>query len=219
MAAHYLTEIRALQPEGPYFLGGACFGGILALEVAQQLHAQGQQVALLVLFDARPRANAPSRTATASPVALGAYLTRKLTFHFRELRLLAPKDKRAYLQLRVRYLTMIVKQSIWERLYAYYRRHGSPLPRALRHMQFIQEKALADYAPQPYAGSILLFASGAQVRWGHDAKLGWSRLANGGLEVHVLPCYHENMLREPHVRVVAEHLRNSLLRATARDRT
>ena len=35
MAAHYLTEIRALQPEGPYFLGGACFGGILALEVAQ----------------------------------------------------------------------------------------------------------------------------------------------------------------------------------------
>ena len=80
MAAHYLTEIRALHPEGPYFLGGACFGGILALEVAQQLHAQGQQVALLVLFDARPRANAPSRTATASPVALGAYLTRNSRF-------------------------------------------------------------------------------------------------------------------------------------------
>jgi amino acid adenylation domain-containing protein len=210
MAAHYLTEIRSLQPEGPYFLGGACFGGILALEVAQQLHAQGQQVALLVLFDASPRAYAPSRAATASPVALGVYLTRKLTFHLRELRLLAPQDRHAYVQLRVRYLTMIVKQSLWERLYAYYRRHGSPLPRALRHMQFMQEKALADYVPQPYAGPILLFASGAQVRWVHDAQLGWSRLANGGLEVHILPCYHENTLREPHVRVVAEHLRAAL---------
>jgi thioesterase domain-containing protein len=83
----------------------------------------------------------------------------------------------------------------------------------------MQEKALADYTPQPYAGPILLFASGAQVRWGHDAKLGWSRLANGGLDVHILPCYHEHMLREPHVRVVAEHLRDSLLQAMVRDRT
>jgi thioesterase domain-containing protein len=63
------------------------------------------------------------------------------------------------------------------------------------------------------------FASGAQVRWGHDANLGWSRLANGGLDVHILPCYHEHMLREPHVRVVAEHLRDSLLQAMVRDRT
>src|SRR5712692_5008964 len=42
-AALYLEEIRRLQPEGPYFLGGHSMGGTVALEVAQQLHAQGQE--------------------------------------------------------------------------------------------------------------------------------------------------------------------------------
>ena len=50
MAAHYLTEVRSLQPAGPYFLGGYCMG--VAFEMAQLLHAQGQQVALLAVFDA-----------------------------------------------------------------------------------------------------------------------------------------------------------------------
>src|SRR5439155_4504057 len=51
MAAHYLEEIRSLQPEGPYLLGGYCMGGTIAFEMAQQLHAEGQQVGLLALFD------------------------------------------------------------------------------------------------------------------------------------------------------------------------
>jgi acyl-CoA synthetase (AMP-forming)/AMP-acid ligase II/thioesterase domain-containing protein/NAD(P)-dependent dehydrogenase (short-subunit alcohol dehydrogenase family) len=51
MAAHYLAEIRAFQPEGPYLLGGACTGGTVAFEMAQQLKAQGQEVALLALID------------------------------------------------------------------------------------------------------------------------------------------------------------------------
>ncbi|HAJ64533.1 MAG TPA: non-ribosomal peptide synthetase, partial [Cyanobacteria bacterium UBA8543] len=51
MAAYYIKEIRTLQPEGPYFLAGYSFGGLVAFEMAQQLHAQGQKVALLALCD------------------------------------------------------------------------------------------------------------------------------------------------------------------------
>ena len=50
MAAAYITELRNFQPEGPYYLGGFCFGGLLALEVAQQLTDAGQSVALLTLI-------------------------------------------------------------------------------------------------------------------------------------------------------------------------
>jgi amino acid adenylation domain-containing protein len=50
-AALYLEEIRTVQPEGPYFLGGYCTGGTIAFEMAQQLQAQGQQVALLALIE------------------------------------------------------------------------------------------------------------------------------------------------------------------------
>jgi len=54
LAAHYLDEMRTVQPEGPYFLGGICSGGAVAFEIAQQLRAQGQAVALLALIEPTP---------------------------------------------------------------------------------------------------------------------------------------------------------------------
>jgi len=58
MAALYLEEVRSLQPEGPYYLGGFCFGGVLALEAAQQLSAAGQEVALVVMIQSMHPASA-----------------------------------------------------------------------------------------------------------------------------------------------------------------
>jgi thioesterase domain-containing protein len=51
MAARFVEQIRAVQAEGPYLLGGHCFGGIVAYEMARQLVAQGQRVDRLVLFE------------------------------------------------------------------------------------------------------------------------------------------------------------------------
>jgi thioesterase domain-containing protein len=51
MAAAHLKSLRAVQPEGPYLLGGFCNGALLAYEMARQLHAEGQMVDLLVLMD------------------------------------------------------------------------------------------------------------------------------------------------------------------------
>ena len=51
LAAHYLNEIRAIQPEGPYLLGGICSGGVVAFEMAQQLLAAGQDVDFLALIE------------------------------------------------------------------------------------------------------------------------------------------------------------------------
>ena len=50
MVEAYVAELRSLQPEGPYFLGGYCLGGLLALEAAHQLSALGETVALVVLI-------------------------------------------------------------------------------------------------------------------------------------------------------------------------
>lgn len=51
MAEHYLTEIQLVQPQGPYFLLAHSFGGKVILEMAQKLHKQGQNIALLALLD------------------------------------------------------------------------------------------------------------------------------------------------------------------------
>ncbi|MDH3444199.1 MAG: AMP-binding protein, partial [Deltaproteobacteria bacterium] len=51
MAAYYVKQIKTVQPEGPYALGGLSFGGIVAYEMAQQLRAKGEAVSMLALFD------------------------------------------------------------------------------------------------------------------------------------------------------------------------
>ncbi|MFY0572993.1 alpha/beta fold hydrolase [Cystobacter fuscus] len=63
IARGYVEDIRRVQPQGPYQLGGWSFGGLVAFEMAQQLHQAGQQVSLLVLMDTGP----PTSTASAGP--------------------------------------------------------------------------------------------------------------------------------------------------------
>jgi amino acid adenylation domain-containing protein len=59
MASHYIREIRTVQPEGPYFLGGYSMGGLIAYEMAQQLSAKGEEVALVALLDTYPGSMKP----------------------------------------------------------------------------------------------------------------------------------------------------------------
>jgi len=51
MAAEFIRHMRQVQPGGPYYLCGYSFGGLVAYEIAQQLTAQGQPVAMLAFFD------------------------------------------------------------------------------------------------------------------------------------------------------------------------
>ncbi|MGI8509198.1 MAG: non-ribosomal peptide synthetase [Gemmatimonadaceae bacterium] len=61
-ASGYVAAIRELQPEGPYFLAGFCLGGVIAFETAQQLCAQGQQVAFVGLVNTwMPATSVPGR--------------------------------------------------------------------------------------------------------------------------------------------------------------
>ena len=60
MASRYVQELRAIQSEGPYRLGGICFGGILACEMANQIMLQGQKVDCIVLMDPSVPGKGPS---------------------------------------------------------------------------------------------------------------------------------------------------------------
>nr|WP_240895297.1 AMP-binding protein [Kineococcus siccus] len=54
MARRNIATMRGVRPEGPYRLGGHSLGGIIALEMAQQLQRAGQEVELLVVLDSFP---------------------------------------------------------------------------------------------------------------------------------------------------------------------
>ena len=76
MAANYLRELRRIQPEGPYRLGGWSLGGLIAFEMARQLTLDGETPELVALIDTVP----PSLTSGPVPTEdeLAASFTRDL---------------------------------------------------------------------------------------------------------------------------------------------
>ena len=69
LAALYVDELRARQPEGPYRLAGWSFGGVVAYEIARQLESQGADVAFLALLDASPPRGLPLEVRVAATLA------------------------------------------------------------------------------------------------------------------------------------------------------
>ena len=81
MAENYLAAIRKIQPAGPYYLGGYCFGGLVAFEMARILQRQGEQAAILALFSAALRFNhkiAPAAQSRSRKPAFTVRLARAL---------------------------------------------------------------------------------------------------------------------------------------------
>ena len=94
MAAHYALEIRSLQPQGPYYLGGYSAGGWIAYATAQELRRQGQQVNMLAMID--------TLTIPLLPWALYArfrapHWMGRLWFHLRQWIAISPHERGSYL--------------------------------------------------------------------------------------------------------------------------
>jgi len=212
MAADYLKEIRALQPEGPYYLAGECIGGSVAYEMAQQLQAQGQEVGLLVLMDS-PR---PTRARYLGyharrlfPVLSSKWYTEfaeRIVFHWSELRQVEKRNRPAYFADKVGKALRMVAHGL----------HMTDLPepeqrrQMNRHVRTVRAsygRCLLRYRPKPYRGRILLLVSEEFYR--RNPTLGWHRLALGGIDVHRLPGNHFSYIRE-HVRAAATQLRACL---------
>jgi amino acid adenylation domain-containing protein len=210
LAARYLDELRGVQPEGPYLLGGLCAGGMIAYEMAQQLRAQGQRVALLALLDTPfPGSNLLFRRPR--------YLALRMAHHIAVFCTLKSRQRMEYVKGRWATLTR--------------RRAGragphngvppdddsadDPLRSILRTYHYI----LPDYAPKPYGGyMVLFFAEECHMGLFTDSRKKWRRLATGRLELQVVPGRHQLMLTEPHAAVLAERLRDCLDRAQASEK-
>jgi len=210
MAADYIKEIRTVQPEGPYFVGGYSFGGLLAFEIARQLQTQGQDIALLALFDtaapgyAQPKSDSDQ---TASLTSLG-----KVFFHLNKLLKLKIQDQVTYIWQRIEYHLTVGKLRIFYRTYLRYIRR-SLLDLHLLDVARANNQARESYLPQVYSGSLTLFrASKKDVGFDDDPQLGWGILAAGGTEIHEVPSSHTDMMTEPQVQLLAEKLQLCLKR-------
>ncbi len=189
IAAVHLTTIRKAQPRGPYFLTGWCREGLLALEVAHQLQAANQEVALVTIFDTW----IPKYLSRFSPrEALRArrlFEVERALLHVRKLREMGAGQALRYVWNEAR--QVLGDRMRYARMHVSYRLHSEKSRPSQDEALFI---AAGRYAAKPYAGRVQLFRSDKYRTWKYwDRALGWSEMLPA-LTVEEIAGYHDSML-------------------------
>ena len=222
MAAHYLKEIRTVQPRGPYYLGGYCFGGNVAYEAARQLHEQGEQVALLALMESAPVNTSYHRIPWWRP-RFAFNFTANAICWFNDFLSLTPAERRSFLRRKFRVLGRRIRTRFGpgkadpssvdlEEII-----DTTQFPEIELKLWNVHVRAIRDYVPKPYAGRVTLFRTRTQpFLCSFDPLYGWGDLAAGGVEVVVIAGSHEKIFVEPHARTLAAKLRVCLNAAQSR---
>jgi len=216
MASSYIEEILQVQQEGPYFLGGQSFGGLVAYEIACQLETAGRPLGLVALIDTpvNYRGGGGFWPTLMADVLL---LWDRLWGHTRRT-VLGP-ERMDYWRARAKTLRRKAETFAVHAKIRLARRAGQDLLANLQDVKQVNYLSWRRYVPRPFNGSVTLFRAASRGLGDHpDYLMGWRHLARGGVHVEETPGDHLSMLMEPHVRVLAEKLcaclRNSMSQAT-----
>lgn len=210
MAALYLKEIRRVQPQGPYFIGGYCMGGAVAYEAACQLRSAGEEVALLALFDTMEF----STLAPPSFWQMSYYNCQRLFFHLSDLWQLNLHDRVRFISEKVRSLRLRIP--VWfGRLTRKFRKNslqdGAPSEtQVLDQVWRANFDAYLKYAAKPYSGTLIDIRPRRQYRLFDSPQFKWEGLASGGQKTILLPVNPPSMLSDLFVQHLAVTLKKCL---------
>ncbi len=232
IAADRLRTVRAARPHGPYALGGHCYGGLVAFEMARQLRAEGERVEAVVMVDT-PAPSRGLRTLHGASDMLGRLrglspaerdglfmridqfceqLVSRVRYYQGRFRVLQGSSRRAQVEFVERKLVMAARSAA--RALPSHRapRGGEPAdasPVAIVEPGDAYRRAIRCYLPPRYAGRVALFRA---EQWPADRPdLGWSRLLPL-LEVAIIPGDHHTCITR-HVAELAARIEETLQRA------
>jgi thioesterase domain-containing protein len=213
-ARDYLAEIRAVQPKGPYLLGGFSGGGITAYEMARQLVADGEEVPLIVMLD------------TPIPHDEPLTLRERLAIHQQNFQ----RDGAQYL-MRWAESKVAYKKELEARAAQFADQAKGQGQDASFRSQVIEAafyRAIERYTLQPAPFHIALFRPRlkAAFKFGPGRAInvdrrriyydnGWAPYARK-VDVFETPGDHDSMVLEPNVRILASRLRECLDQAETR---
>jgi thioesterase domain-containing protein len=198
MATHYITELRTVQPHGPYVLGGWSLGGIVAFEMAHQLQTQGETVARLILIDTfRPN---PAFAAVDDEATLLRRFLADVQGQ-REAKLLRDNGHDLPIDSATTLAELLDHPDVASLL-------PPGIPPAHLHSWWqvfcANMHALHRYDPAPYAGPVTLVYATDQE---DDAAATWQGFAPQ-MECVPMAGDHYTMMREPQVQVLAALVRD-----------
>jgi len=206
IAKHYINEILAIDPSGPYCIGGYSFGGYVAVEMRRQLELMGKEIKMLAIFD----------TNTLNAISNDKFLKRvsgkvkKQVPKFRWFAKLFLKDPKTTVIYQFNYFkkqykkqlykTGLLKQPEVTGIYVLFNKINA------QHMT-----ALWRYDLLPFNDKLFLFKCKERIYFIDDPKyMGWSKYALKGVRVYDVPGDHKTMFEQPHVKEVARIVQDAL---------
>jgi thioesterase domain-containing protein len=194
--------MRRAQPAGPYHLGGWSFGGVVAVEMARQLRAAGEEVALLAILDTKPVATAGEAPEAAAPAedadsGFARFLGRAFAL---EPARFAGLDDEAQ-------LAVVLDEA--RRAGVVTGHFGADEARRLFRVWKANFRARRAYRARPWPGRALYLRARDSFARGGDEDHGWRRLV-ADLDVRLVPGTHETMLLGENATSLAELLRTAL---------
>lgn len=214
LASEYVRLVRTVQPNGPYAFVGWCVAGALTFEVARQIAAAGQKVAMLAMMDTW----APGHLRRLGPVS--GRLT-DLAYRFCLIR----KDFRSLRRGQHSWSTFIGKRRLFRKLARWFGYRDPARKAADRDRQQdaqaydiwllnYLEGLIEAYEPKPFKGKVSLFRSYEEPRgmW-IDQEMGWGPFARDGVDVTVISGDHYSVFNDPGVKEMAAAIRDIIDRA------
>jgi len=204
LAAEFLTEVRAVQPRGPYYLSSDCLPCLIAFEMAQQLHAQGERVAALILIDPNP----PNRATNSE-----RYIAfRRLKHHLRQLADLSGiREKLAYASSHAVGILHRIAVNVYSTCRRALPGYRLRLPYALLPSYTVEmhTRAAENYVLRRYEGKISFIWARDYRQAAELEKNVWAELATETAHYYV-DCEHAESFYEPHVQLLAREVKNCL---------
>ena len=191
MAAYYVQQMISFQPEGPYYLAGWCYGGIVAAEMAIQLRQLQRRVAMLVLIET---------PFPSSDFGRIQYYAGRL----RGLLKMGPRHWLLYARNNIEYRLKVKKGEI-DGLFSLHLSHG---PLANRdHVYRVNTQAEKQYRMHAVPLCPIRLFNGTDLEEGFipDPQNAWKRT---GDDIHefLVPGNHLTILKEPNVSILAREL-------------
>lgn len=201
MAAHYIEEVRTVQPTGPYHLGGWSLGGVIAFEMTRQLLAQNETVPLLALFDS-DISEANKTAAGAGGVKMLMDFATDLGIRNSTLGVAWDEVERLETHKQLRFVLDRARSAGVVPSYVTYEVADN-----LFNVFQSNLKAFANYLPRPVPCRALLFTATERApSISERQRLSWNSLAQQGVEVHQAGGNHHTLLQTPHVETLAARL-------------
>jgi FkbH-like protein len=211
MARHYFQALRTFQPKGPYYLGGYCFGGYVAYEMARLAREQGETIGLLALIDSA----APNSSYDRIPWWQPSYhlkFFRNSSYWLKDFMQLQSAERKEFFQRKLG----VLKRKISSKFTRARQDESVDLAAFIDSSQFPEDElklwqvhlnAGASYVPEAYPGRVTLIRTlGQPFLCSLDPQYGWGELAEGGVDVRIIPGSHEKIFVEPDVRFLAQTL-------------